>query len=339
MIGFVYMSLLFTGLAYAQDPQFSQYYASPLYLNPGFTGTSEAQRVALNSRVQWTQLKSPFVTHAVSYDVSVDHLNSGFGVIAMTDKAGSANLRTTTIGALYSSKIRISEGWVVSPGLNFSYGSRGIDFDKLVFGDQIEFNGPTLDDAISQLNNRNYFDFSSGVVIYNRLAWMGLSVHHINKPNHSLLGEDARLPMKTSIHGGVMIPLKVHPLAGMKVSSLSPSFVYTQQGEFQQFDFGLNMVYDPVLIGLWYRGLPLQKNFNDKANQDAIIFMLGLNLKYLEVGYSYDMSISGISGNSGGSHEISIVYKFDGINPNKVRRKDKFLPCPNYPHFKNFDKN
>jgi len=150
VIGFIYISLLFTGLAaFAQDPQFSQYYASPLYLNPGFTGTTDMQRVAANSRFQWTQLKSPFVTHSVSYDVAVPSLNSGFGVIAMTDKAGSANLSTTTIGGLYSAKIQLSKNWMVSPGLNFSYGSRGIDFDKLLFGDQIEFNGPTIDDAIS----------------------------------------------------------------------------------------------------------------------------------------------------------------------------------------------
>lgn len=331
------MSLLFTGLAFAQDPQFSQYYASPIYLNPGFTGTTEAQRVALNSRIQWTQLKSPFVTHAISYDVALGHLNSGFGVMAVTDKAGSANLHTTTIGALYAAKIRLSEDWMVSPGLNFSYGNRGVDFDKLVFGDQIEFNGPTIDDAISQLNTRNYFDFSSGVVIYNKLVWMGFSVHHINRPNHSLLGEDARLPMKSSIHGGFRIPLKMNPLAKMKLSAISPSFIYTQQGEFRQFDLGLNFVYDPVLIGFWYRGIPLQKNYAEKANQDAIIFMMGLNLKYLEVGYSYDLTISGLGGNSGGSHEISIVYQFEGLNPRKVRRKDKFLPCPNYPHFKNFN--
>lgn len=328
--------LLLAKPANAQDPQFSQYYAAPLYLNPGFTGTIPGQRVAFNSRAQWTQLKSPFVTYAVSYDIYSDMLNSGFGLMAVTDKAGSANLHTTSIGALYSSKIRLSDNWMVSPGLHFAYGNRGVDFDKLVFGDQIEYNGPTLDDAVSQLNNRNYFDFGSGVVIYNKLFWLGYSVMHINQPNHSLLGEDAKLPMKQSIHGGMKIPIKMHPLAKVKLSAISPSFIYTQQGEFRQFDLGINLVYDPVLIGLWYRGLPIDRNYAGKINQDALIFMLGLNLKGLEIGYSYDLSISEMTGHSGGSHEISIVYQFQGLNPRKVRRKDKFLPCPNYPHFKNF---
>lgn len=336
MLGIVLMCLLFSGLAFAQDPQFSQYYASPLYLNPGFTGTAKAQRVAVNSRIQWTQLKSPFVTHAISYDIYNDHLNSGFGIMAMTDKAGSANLSTTTIGGFYAAKVRINDNWMVSPGLNFNYGSRGIDFDKLVFGDQIEYNGPTLDDAVSQLNQRNYFDFGSGVVIYSKYVWMGFSALHINQPNHSLLGEDAKLPMKKSIHGGLRIPIKMHPLSKVKLSAISPSFIYSEQGEFKQFDAGVNFIYDPVMFGLWYRGLPLDKNFSGKANQDALIFLLGLNLKFLEVGYSYDLSISEISANSGGSHEISIVYQFDGLNPRKVKRKDKYLPCPNYPHYSGY---
>ncbi len=322
--------------ALAQDPQFSQYYAAPLYINPGFTGTIPGQRIALNSRVQWTQLKSPFVTHAASYDIYSEHLNSGFGIIAITDKAGSANLSTTTIGGLYSAKIRLSDGWMLSPGLNFSYGNRGIDFDKLVFGDQIEYNGPTLDDAISQINNRNYFDFGSGAVIYNKSIWLGFAAAHINQPNHSLLGEDAKLPMKTLIHGGVKIPIKTHVLSKVKLSSISPSFMFSQQGEFQQFDAGFNLVYNPILIGLWYRGIPIQKNYSNRPNQDALIFLLGINLKNLEVGYSYDLSISQMSGQSGGSHEISIIYQFDGLNPRKVRRKDKYLPCPNYPYHRGY---
>jgi len=321
---------------YAQDPQFSQYYNAPIYLNPGFTGTTEAQRIISNNRVQWTQLKSPFVTNAVSYDVYMDRLNSGFGVMAMTDRAGSANLRTTTIGALYAAKVRLSKDWMFSPGLNFSYGSRGVDFDKLVFGDQIEYNGPTVDDAVAQLNMRNYFDFSSGAVLYTNKLWIGFSAHHINQPNHSLLGEESKLPMKISTHAGMRIPVKMHPLAKAKLSAIMPSFIYSKQGEFQQLDLGVNFVYDPLLFGLWYRGMPIQKNVSEKINHDALIFILGINLNYLEVGYSYDLSISEVGFQSGGSHELSVVLEFAGLNPNKVRRKDKFLPCPNTPHFKGY---
>ena len=81
-------------------------------------------------------------------------------------------------------------------------------------------------------------------------------------------------------------------------------------------------------------GIPLSKNYNEKMSQDAIIFILGLNLKYIEVGYSYDFTISNIGPQSGGSHEVSVSLLLPEWKPNKVKRKDKILPCPNYNGFK-----
>lgn len=321
-------------LAAAQDPMFSQYFAAPLYLNPGLAGSVQHPRINFNSRLQWTKLPNAFSTYAVSADYLVDDWSSAFGLLIMTDKAGSANLRNTSLGATYAAKIRITEDWVVSPGLTFGYGSRSVDFDKLIFGDMIINNGPSSDDALGQLGNQSYFDFSSGVIIYNKVFWAGFSAYHINEPNYSLLGENARLPMRMSLHGGLRIPIKHNILSSSKLSSIAPSFIYKSQGEFKQFDIGANVIFDPVMVGLWYRGMPTNKNFESKASQDAIIFMLGLNLNFFEVGYSYDFTISDIGPQSGGSHEISITMLLPKININKVKRKDKILPCPNYNGFK-----
>jgi type IX secretion system PorP/SprF family membrane protein len=258
----------------AQDPMFSQYWTSPLYMNPGLAGSVAQPRIIFNSRMQWAKLPNAFTTYSASADYLVDEWSSAFGVLVMTDKAGSANLRNTAIHGTYASKIRLSEGWVLSPAVTFGYGSRSIDFDKLVFGDQIIHNGPTTDDAIGHLGNRGYFDFSSGAVIYNETFWAGFSAYHINEPNYSFLGEDAKLPMRMSAHAGFRIPIKHSVLSKSKLSSIAPSFVYRQQGEFTQFDIGANIIFDPVMVGLWYRGLPLKKNYNEQASQDAVIFCL-----------------------------------------------------------------
>lgn len=334
-IYFGFISLLFLALnVNAQDPMFSQYYASPLYLNPGLAGSVSQPRLIFNSRMQWTKLPNSFNTYAASADYLIEDWSSAFGLLVFTDKAGSANLRNTSINGIYASKIRIAEGWVLSPGVSFGYASRSIDFEKLVFGDQIIHNGPTTDDAIGHLGNQSYFDFSSGAVIYNRTFWAGLSGYHINEPNYSLLGEDAKLPMRLSVHAGFRLPFKHTVLSKSKLSSIAPSFVYKSQGEFKQFDIGTNIIFDPVMVGLWYRGIPVNKNYNQKASQDALVFILGLNLQFIEVGYSFDFTISEIGPNSGGSHEISITLLLPEINSHKVKRKDKILPCPNYNGFK-----
>ncbi len=323
------------GKTWAQDPQFSQYYASPVYLNPGFAGAGSDHRLTLNSRLQWAQLAGSFVTNAVSYDFKVDDLSSGFGLLAMTDKAGSVNLRTSSIAAIYSSKVQLSKKWVISPAVQFGYGSRMLDFDKLLLPDQIEGgNGPSIDSRLAQLGSSNYFDLSSGVVLYNKNMWFGFSSHHINRPNHSMLGEDARLPIKYSVHAGMKIPIPHNILSSSSFSHVSPSFVYKTQGPFRQLDAGANLAFDPILIGFWYRGIPLVRTEGGNAQQDAIIAIFGINLKYIEIGYSYDLTLSALGFQTGGTHELSMIVKFPSWNSsNKVKRKDKILPCPNFTGF------
>ncbi len=330
----VIIAILYACTGQAQDAMFSQYYAAPLYLNPGLAGSVREPRVILNSRMQWTKLPNAFTTYAVSGDYLVDEWSSGFGLLALTDKAGSADLRNTLLYGTYAAKIRIAEGWVFSPGVTFGYGSRSIDFDKLIFGDQIIHNGPTTDDAVGQLGNRSYFDFSSGMVIYNKIFWGGFSAYHINRPNYSMLGENATLNMRISVHAGFRIPIKHSILSKSKLSSIAPSFIYQRQGEFQQFDLGANIIFDPVMAGIWYRGNPLNKNYNEQLSQDAVIFVVGLNLKYFEMGYSYDFTVSNIGPQSGGSHEISVTMLLPEPRSSKVKRRDKILPCPNYTGFK-----
>ena len=101
--------MVVAGTALAQDVQFSQYYQAPLFMNPGFTGITPQQRLVGNWRLQWPNLPQAYATYAFSYDIFVDELRSGFGVLVTTDKMGSAGWQTTTAGLLYSFKVKISE--------------------------------------------------------------------------------------------------------------------------------------------------------------------------------------------------------------------------------------
>lgn len=335
IIAVILISIGFGMSSNAQDAQFSQYYSSPLYLNPGFAGTGQAQRIMINSRIQWASLPSSFTTNAVAWDMNVPGINSGIGVMAMVDKAGSVNLTTANIGVLYASKIQFSKNWIFSPGLQFAYGSRMIDTNKLLLGDQIEWNGPTSDDIVNKLTNKSFFDFSAGGVIYNRNFWFGVSAHHLNQPNYSILGEDSKVPVKYSVHSGYRFPLDFGPLSANKISGMTTSFVYKQQGQFKMLDIGANAMYDPIMFGLWYRGIPLTKSMDNAIRRDALVLMLGMNLGQLELGYSYDITVSALGPKTGGSHEFSLKFEFSSFNPNKVKRKDKFLPCPNFTGFGN----
>jgi type IX secretion system PorP/SprF family membrane protein len=319
-------------VASAQDPQFSQYYQAPLYLNPGFTGITPQQRLVFNHRLQWPNLPQAFSTYAASYDIFVDELRSGFGFLATTDKMGSAGWRTTTAGVLYSFKVRLTENIVFSPGLYFGYGVNGLDRSKLTLGDGLEFEGQSLDPELNKLGNQSYFDFGSGFIFYNRNIWLGAAFHHMNQPNLSVLNDVSRLPMKTSIHGGGRISLYNGPRTLDKVSYLTPSFIFRTQGNsFTQFDVGINYHVDPVSVGVWYRGKPIEKTVINSIAQDALILSLGMYFKNLSVGYSYDFTVSELQTASGGAHEISISYEFVAKPLSRsVKRKYRLIPCPTF---------
>jgi hypothetical protein len=69
------------------------------------------------------------------------NFNSGIGVLATYDVAGSGNLSTTNIGLLYSYDFNINKEWHIRPGVNFKFYYLGLDIGKLVFNSQITGSG------------------------------------------------------------------------------------------------------------------------------------------------------------------------------------------------------
>ena len=59
----------------AQDPQFTQFYASPMFLNPAFTGLTYEHRFTANYRNQWPGIKKAFSTYMATYDYNISNLN------------------------------------------------------------------------------------------------------------------------------------------------------------------------------------------------------------------------------------------------------------------------
>lgn len=322
------------GTVYGQDPEFSQYYAAPLYLNPAFAGTSVDHRFIVNYRNQWPNIAHAFETYAFSYDYNMEHLNSGVGVMVMADKAGSANLKSTQVNFQYAYKVPISDKFVFSSGLNFGVGSRSVDFNKLVFYQQLDFSqgGDYVPPPPTNINveNSTYFDFGAGMLLYSRKVWLGLSMMHLNSPNRSMLDEEAKIPVKTSLHGGVRIPLEHSLFKRERTASIAPSFVYKQQGNFDQLDLGTYFFYEPVVVGLWYRGIPLRQNVADNISHDAVVVVLGFHLQNIELTYSYDVTVSELGGISGGSHEVALKYKVELAAKVGKRKKERFIPCPTF---------
>jgi type IX secretion system PorP/SprF family membrane protein len=330
----IVLLLFFCSVAHGQDPEFSQYYAAPLYLNPAFAGTSVDHRFIANYRNQWPNIPHAFETYALSYDYNLDQYNSGLGFLIMTDKAGSANLKSTQLNFQYAYKVRLSDKFILSSGLNFGIGSRSIDFNKLVFYQQLDFSqsSDNLPPPPSNLdiNGETYFDFGAGFLMYSRKVWLGFSMAHLNRPNRSLMEGESEIPVKTSMHGGVRIPLYHGVFKRERTASIAPSFVYKQQGNFDQLDLGTYFFYEPVVIGVWYRGIPIQQNAKDNISHDAVVVVLGFQLENMELSYSYDVTVSELGPISGGAHEVGLKFKIELANQVKKKKRERFIPCPTF---------
>lgn len=328
--------------AYAQDPQLTQFYAAPLHLNPAFAGAFQGDtRGVLNSRLQWPALPKAFFTNMVSIDQNIEKFSSGIGLLASIDKSGTGNLTSKEIGFLYSYNIQFAKKWVARAGLHYALVRRHIDFYRLTFVDQLnldnDFN-PTEELYDNRLN-ATYFDFGSGLVLHNDVYYFGVAAHHLNSPNHALLdGSEAVVPMRFTVHGGAKMPLGGNTAyKNIKRTYVSPAFLYKAQDKFDQLDVGVYWEHDPLIFGIWYRGIPIIKSYKHYFNHDAFALLFGFVRDNLTFGYSYDFTISNLNLiSTAGSHEISLSYIIDyGFNDNLKRRKrvtrqQKIIPCPKF---------
>lgn len=328
---------------FGQDPQFSQFYAAPLYLNPAFAGATGQARVGLNYRNQWPAIDANFTTMSAFFDYFIEDKNSGVGVLLTRDLEGLAGLRSLSLALQYSYELQITEHLGFRPGFQVALFNRDVNFDKLTFGDQYDPNtGNFIDrptaETFSSNFSKTFIDLSAGGVFFTKVAWLGVSANHLNKPNQSIIDEQSRLPIKLSVHGGFKYFMKPGVVGSGVYArdaerSIAPAFQYRHQGLFDQLDLGVYFTFEPLVLGTWYRGVPF-KSVNGFVNNESLVLLLGfvkLGAKdAIHIGYSFDYTISKLGPGSGGAHEFSLVYTWPMRNPRKPPKDKLVIPCPDF---------
>ena len=319
--------ILLAGNVFAENPQFSQYYASPLLIAPSFAGNSLGSRTFVNTRDQWAKLPGSYVTASVALDNNFYNINSGMGLVVVNDMAGSARLNTTTITGLYSYRFNINDDWRIRPGISFTLAQRSLQFAKAIFPDQID-ETMTYSTGIEQPTDPYYYiDASSSAVVYNRRLWLGLCVDHLLRPNTSFARLDARVPMQWSQFGGINFPITNS--VGKVPEVITLNYLVKMARNYRQMDVGVNWYRAPLLLGIAWRGIPA----SEYPSVDCLIFTTGIAFNNMAIGYSYDFTISKLGTATGGSHEITFSFAFN--EGGKTQRKGS-IPCPDVVKFKMF---
>lgn len=318
-----------SALVQGQDPQLSQFYAAPQYLNPALTGNTHQDRLALNYRLQWPGVQPGYETYAMAYDHRFAGANSGLGGMVMRDVAGSYGLSFTTVAMSYSFEARINRRQAFRAGFRAGYTMRTVAQDGYLFADQIiRDNAPTSIEA-NLVPAVSYLDIAAGGLYYSEQFWAGASFNHLNKPNQSLMIDgSAPLEMRTSVHAGYKFPLDGQKFI-RSTTTMTLAAHYKAQGKWDQLDIGGYIEHERLSGGLWYRGLPIAKAYQPGySNSDAVVLMVGYETEHqLRFTYSYDITISKLTMKSAGAHELSMIYEWPR---SPKQRKHRIVPCPKF---------
>lgn len=319
----------------AQDPNFSQFFVSPLTLNPALTGKFDGNyRLALNFRNQWPSINNAFKTYTASFDGRLlqnhipDYDQFGIGVLGLTDKAGNGVLQHNYIGLSTAYHKSLDENGFHQIGLGFQgiYVNKRLDVNSLKFEDMLRsdgFTGLTQEDFSDFHLNLSYFDLNAGV-FYNGTTdgannfYLGASMYHINRHEETFSDTGHYfMPSRLTLQAGGMIPLGDNNAFHFSaMHSRQANAVNTVIGGAYMLNVNPDE-YSPtnLYLGTWFR-------FGD-----AIIPYVGLEFGEFRIGATYDVNVSGLkpASNMRGGAEFSLIYIKKPVDPNA-----KKLNCPKF---------
>ncbi len=281
----------------AQDPSFSQFFSSPLNINPALTARINSDwRVISNFRDQWIGPASPYATGTISYDTKalqnkIPNVHEeknilGIGGMLMYDYAMDGIMKSTYGSANLSYNIVLANGPVVhrlGVGFGGTYGRRTVDFSRLTWEEQ----------------------------------WVGYSGFNTNLPS----GEAALSNMKPYFSLSLAMRKVIHANFETYLNNglvLNTNAIYQFQDEAKYYSFGAGFGYylpdNPDVIlnaGLWY------------WSKNAVIPYIGFAYKDFQLGLSYDLTISKLDKASikPKTFELSLIFR-------GIKEPTQIIPCP-----------
>jgi len=355
---------LVAGNLNSQDIHFSQFYMSPLNLNPAMTGVMNGNiRLTGNYRNQWASVlrDKSFRTYSVSYDQRVAVGRNDFFGIGGTvwgDKAGDAGFATQTGKMSFSYSKRIAgyreKASYVVVGAEVGVAQRSIDFLNLRWGTQHNGSGgfdPTINSNEDNFGNTNFIfaDMAAGVLLFNVLNkntnyYIGGAYHHLNRPNQSFSGTNVAgvfirntdlIFTRITVHAGGEFP--VAPNLGVL-----PGIIYMKQGPAFQinggnsFRFTLNDnpgEYQAFQVGVWARvaskEVATTAGVPDSGSSgvlmDAAILSARFDFNDISLGFSYDVNVSPLRAASNGQGAFEFSLQYKILGNTK-----KSVYCPDF---------
>ncbi len=330
-ITIIILFFLFTANCFAQDPHFSQFFSSPLTLNPALTGKFDGDlRITGDYRNQWPSINRAFITTTASIDFPIlrnaigDNDRWGLGIMAYSDKSanGALNVNYLSLSTAYHKGLDEDGFSQISLGFQGTYSNMMLNTSNLKFEDQLTpfgFTGTTGEVFSGNTLKNSYYDLNAGI-LYSKSTnetnnfYVGASFYHILRPKQSFTGTYFLLNQRATVHAGGFFPVG-------QTTTLHLSGLYSSQAKAHETVLGGAMQLavsegdNPtnVYVGSWIR------------ISDAIIPYIGLEFGGFRLGLTYDVTTSSLktASESKGGIELSLNYT-------KRPADSKGVPCPKF---------
>lgn len=318
----------------AQDIHFSQYFSTPLTINPSYTGSFTGDyRAGLNYRQQWGSVTVPYKSFDFYGDVSFNknflHRNYfSAGLYLISDRAGDGNLSITKVMAsgAYHLAFNDEKSSFLSFGVQAGYVQKSVNFSKFYFDNQwadagFDLGLPTGENYTSQ--QTGYTDVNAGISYAytgseNFSFYTGFALYHLLRPNESFYGNtENKLGIRPSLNAGAVI----------KVSNqvyVYPSMIFMSQKKAHELLAGGLISYELNTAASNQLFAGLYGRFGD-----AFIPTVGYQFEHWRAMLNYDVNTSALKAASGGKGAFELSFVYTGWFK-KPRQNVIDLPCPRF---------
>lgn len=336
MLKRVLYSMIFFALAIgvsAQDIHYSQFFNSPLNLNPGLTGVYNGnQRYHLNYKNQWNNPVG-YNSFDLGADFKFDKCGTkknylSVGALVNYDRAGDLGLSHTGINLFASYTLGLGENIKLTPGLNAGFVARSFGWEDALYPTD---NGVIVSEPAGISTSTSYFDLNGGLNLRYQTAWrnfldIGVGLFHFNNPSTRFSGNtNLEVPIYQKLNLYAMLNWPLANKLDLLVNGLfSSQEVYQEiilnlQGKIYLGDSYSKALY----LGIGTRLAQIDLG-GSSSGLESIIPIIGLQLGNFKAEFNYDILTSAFSHAANGSPEVSLMYNVFCIPPQVCK------PCPIY---------
>lgn len=319
---FFFFSFTLVSIA-QQAPQYSMYMLNKYSFNPAYAGLDNSLSVTGVFRKQWSGLALSPTSQNVNAHMPIYFLSGGLGINLENDAVGAERNASASIS--YNYRMLVSKTSSLSIGLAAGVIQKSLD-GTILRAPQGIYSEPNntinhnddflpigIESAIAPL-------FNAGIYFHNDKFEIGLASSNIAEPTADI--EGTTNVAKITYVRNYFVNLATSLELGRNII-LQPSILMKSDLIETQVEISTIVRYnDNIFGGASFRG------YNSNSF-DAVVLLAGYKLsENMTLAYSYDITLSGLSEVSRGSHEIMLNYN---LNKNIGKGKlPKIIYNPRY---------